>query len=85
MFRVKMRHLSEKEETFYSSTNVVFQTLEEQEMLGYIKAKEHIDKAGAYGIQGKAAKFVREIQGDFYNVMGLPVSMLYERLKDFKK
>lgn len=75
----------DEEEVFYASTNVVFQSLENQEIMDYIKAKEHIDKAGAYGIQGEAAKFVREIQGDFYNVMGLPVSMLYEKLKKYKR
>jgi len=74
----------EKEEVFYSSTDVVFEKLERKEVMDYIKSKEHVDKAGAYGIQGKAAKFVREIAGDFYNVMGLPVSMLYERLKKYQ-
>lgn len=74
----------EKEETFYASTDVVFEKLERKEIMDYIKSKEHVDKAGAYGIQGKAAKFVREIAGDFYNVMGLPVSMLYERLKKYE-
>jgi len=73
-----------KEEVFYTSTDVVFEKLERKEVMDYIKSKEHVDKAGAYGIQGKAAKFVREIAGDFYNVMGLPVSMLYERLKKYQ-
>ena len=42
---------------------------------------EPLDKAGAYGIQGKGAVFVREIQGDYNNVVGLPVARLYQEMK----
>ena len=43
-----------------------------------------MDKAGAYGIQGKCAAYVREIRGDFYNVVGLPVARLYQEIKRMK-
>lgn len=75
----------DKEETFYVSTDVVFRDIDDLELETYIKFKEHLDKAGAYAIQGKAAKFVKEIYGDFYNVMGLPVSALYQALKKYEK
>ena len=41
-----------------------------------------MDKAGAYGIQGLCARFVEKIEGDYYNVVGLPVSRVYETLKE---
>lgn len=47
----------------------------------YVKSGEPMDKAGAYGIQGKGAKFVKRIDGDFYTVMGLPCARLYSELK----
>ena len=45
---------------------------------------EWVDKAGGYAIQGRAAVFVRRINGDYYNVMGLPISRLYQELKTMK-
>lgn len=44
---------------------------------------EWYDKAGGYAIQGMAAKFVKGIEGDFYNVVGLPISLLWQMLKEF--
>lgn len=63
--------------TFCSKTDVYFRPLEETEIRAYIRSGEPFDKAGGYGIQGKAAVFVERIDGDFYNVMGLPVTDLY--------
>ena len=63
--------------TFCSKTDVYFRSLEEEEIWDYIRSGEPFDKAGGYGIQGKAAIFVKKIDGDFYNVMGLPVTDLY--------
>lgn len=57
-------------------TQVTFRPLTEQEIVAYVATKEPMDKAGAYGIQGGAARFVEGIQGDYYNVMGLPVCRL---------
>ena len=61
-------------------TQVCFRELTDEEILGYIKDGEPMDKAGAYGAQGKGALFVRSIDGDFFNVMGLPVCRLGEML-----
>ena len=53
----------------------------DEEILNYIKTKEPMDKAGAYGIQGLGARFVKDIRGDYNNVVGLPVGRLYQELK----
>ncbi|MGL5541356.1 MAG: Maf family protein [Erysipelotrichaceae bacterium] len=68
------------QETFYSVTDVTFYPLDEDQIHQYIKSKEPFDKAGAYGIQGNGALFVAKISGDYYNVVGLPISMLYRKL-----
>lgn len=47
------------------------------------KAPEWADKAGGYAIQGSFAKFIKRIEGDYYNVVGLPVSRVYQELKRF--
>ena len=57
-------------------TDVTFRKLTDKEICQYVATKEPMDKAGAYGIQGGAAKFVEGIRGDYYNVMGLPVCRL---------
>ncbi|NCE63639.1 septum formation inhibitor Maf [Pseudoflavonifractor sp. 524-17] len=62
--------------TEHEVTDVTFRALEEGEIEDYISTKEPMDKAGAYGIQGLGALFVEGIQGDYYNVMGLPVCRL---------
>ena len=63
-------------------SEVTFRTLSEGEIERYIATGEPMDKAGAYGAQGKAALFVERIDGDFFNVMGLPLCMLGEMLKE---
>ena len=63
-------------------TDVHFRTLSSQEIWDYIATKEPMDKAGSYGIQGGASIFVERIEGDYYNVMGLPVCRLSCILKD---
>lgn len=65
----------------FDVTRVRFRPLSEREIAAYIKTGEPMDKAGAYGAQGKAALFVQSIEGDFFNVMGLPLCMLGEMLK----
>lgn len=62
-------------------TDVFFRTLTAEEICAYIRTKEPMDKAGAYGIQGGAAQFVEKISGDFYNVVGLPVCRLSRILR----
>lgn len=62
-------------------TTVYFKDLSPEEISGYIKRGESMDKAGAYGIQGLASVFVERIDGCYYNVVGLPLSRLYRVLK----
>lgn len=61
-------------------TDVVFRPLERAEIESYVATGEPLDKAGAYGIQGYGAALVERIEGDFYNVMGLPIPALLELL-----
>ena len=71
----------EKAEVFFEGTKVMVAPMNEQEIEEYIATEEPYDKAGAYGIQGIFAKYIQGIQGDYYNVMGLPVHQLYDRLR----
>ena len=65
------------------STEVYFRTASQAELRGYIATGEPMDKAGAYGIQGLGALLVEKINGDFFNVMGLPVLRLSRMLGQF--
>lgn len=67
--------------TFFECTQVEFYPMTEVEISEYIGSKEPMDKAGAYGIQGLGARFVKGIRGDYNNVVGLPVGRLYQELK----
>ncbi len=66
-----------------SVTEVWFRDLSIGEILSYIASGEPLDKAGAYGIQEKGALFVRRIEGCYFNVVGLPLSLLGELLREF--
>lgn len=68
--------------TFHESSQVSFYPMSDREIQDYVHSGEPMDKAGAYGIQGKGAVFVREIQGDYNNVVGLPVAKLYQEMKN---
>ena len=70
--------LSQKDFYFtdHAVTDVEFMQLSDDLIYRYIKTGEPMDKAGAYGIQGKDSAFIRSIRGDYFNVMGLPVSAL---------
>lgn len=70
-------------ETFAEVTNVCFRELSDEEIAAYVTTGEPLDKAGAYGIQGAAGAFVDHIEGDYDNVVGLPVARL-ERALDLK-
>ncbi len=70
-------------ETQVVTTEVTFRKLVEKEIRDYIKTKEPMDKAGGYGIQARAAKFVSRINGDYYSVVGLPLCTLIVMLKNF--
>ncbi len=69
--------------TFSEESLVHVAELTEEEIRSYIRSGEPLDKAGAYGIQGSFMKHVSGIEGDYFNIVGLPVSHLYRELKDF--
>ncbi|HOW37530.1 MAG TPA: Maf family protein [Candidatus Izemoplasmatales bacterium] len=68
--------------SFFEASEVTFFPMTETEIDAYVASKEPFDKAGAYAVQGLGSKFVKAIHGDFYTVMGLPVSRLYHELKN---
>ena len=65
------------------SSDVYFRPATREELLAYIRTGEPMDKAGAYGIQGKGALLVERLDGDFFNVMGLPLLRLSRMLEHF--
>ena len=67
----------------YVISNVKFKNLSEEDINDYIRTKESLDKAGAYGIQGYGALLVEEIQGDYFNIVRLPISRLSDLLKKY--
>ena len=73
---------AETKQTFFEKTEVVFYPMSEEEIKTYVQSKEPMDKAGAYAIQGLCAKFIKEIRGDYYNVVGMPISRLYQEVKN---
>ncbi len=66
---------------FYEETNVTMYPLSEAEIAAYVATGEPMDKAGAYGIQGKGAIYIEKIQGDYNNVVGLPIARIYQEMK----
>lgn len=62
-------------------TDVYVHAMEDEEIRRYIATGEPMDKAGSYGIQGRFAAYIGRIEGDFYNVVGLPVAYLYRQMK----
>ena len=67
---------------FYEKTDVEFWPLEEKQIEQYVLTGEPFDKAGSYGIQGYGSLLVKRIEGDYFTVVGLPVSRLNRELKD---
>lgn len=65
--------------TFAEETQVEFLPLSDDDIYEYIDTNDCYDKAGAYGIQGYASKFIRRIDGDYFNVVGLPISAIFEK------
>lgn len=66
--------------TFYEKTDVAFYPINRQDLHDYVESGDPLDKAGAYGIQGSFAVHVREIRGEYNNVVGLPIGRLYHEL-----
>ncbi len=67
----------------HETTFVTFRKLDDEEIRSYIQSGEPFDKAGAYAIQGLDSRFVTRISGCYFNVVGLPVPLVYEILKPF--
>lgn len=65
----------------WAATEVWFALMTETEIAGYVASGEPMDKAGGYAIQGLASKFIEKIEGCYFNVVGLPVALVYRRLK----
>lgn len=74
---------TDKQSFFCEKTDVTFYKLTSAEITDYLKTGEPFDKAGSYGIQGYGALFVKQIVGDYYNVVGLPVARLKRELQSF--
>ncbi len=74
----------EKALTFYECTRVKCFDISDEEIESYLDTNEPYDKAGAYGIQGIFGKFIEGIEGDYNNVVGLPVARLYQEMKKEK-
>lgn len=74
---------SEKQKEILTYAEVTFFPLTEEEIAHYLEQNEYSDKAGAYGIQGAAAIFVKEVKGDYYSIVGFPVGKVNQLLKEF--
>ena len=70
-------------QTFSQETRVYLYAMTDEEIQDYIATGEPMDKAGAYGIQGRFAAYVEGIEGDYNNVVGLPVSAVWQEIKEF--
>lgn len=72
-----------KSESFHTVSEVYFNPMSDLEIEEYVETKEPMDKAGSYAIQGIGSKFINKINGDYYSIMGLPISEIYNRLKEY--
>jgi septum formation protein len=66
----------------YERTRVRFCSMSDEEIDWYVKSGEPMDKAGAYAVQGRASLFIEEIQGDYWNIVGLPVRLVYKLVRE---
>lgn len=82
---VSLRNIQQSiAESFTVESFVTMKALSDEEIAWYVKTGEPMDKAGAYGIQGYASNFIDKIEGDYFNIVGLPVSTLYIYLKKYE-
>lgn len=83
---VTFAYKGEKREiySFYESTAVHFAPMTDEEIQTYVDTLDPMDKAGAYGIQGFCARYITGIEGDYNNVVGLPVGRVYQELKRYE-
>lgn len=75
---------NKQKKTFSEETRVEMYPMSSEEIKEYVQTKEPEDKAGSYAIQGIGAKFIKKIDGDYNNVVGLPVGRIYQEMKNFK-
>ncbi len=68
--------------TFYECTDVTFYPITREDIDKYVESGDPLDKAGSYGIQGDFAIHIKEIKGDYNNVVGLPIGRLYQEIKE---
>ena len=68
--------------SFFEKTDVTFYPVSHEEIIQYLATNEPFDKAGSYGIQGKGGLFVKGIEGDYNNVVGLPLARVYHELEE---
>lgn len=68
--------------SFFEKTDVTFYPVSHNEIIQYLATNEPFDKAGSYGIQGKGGLFVKRIEGDYNNVVGLPLARVYHELEE---
>jgi septum formation protein len=64
------------------TTLVTMNTLSDDDIRSYVKTEEPMDKAGAYAIQGRASRWISRIEGDYFNVVGLPVALVYRMMQE---
>ena len=82
---IKKKKNTDEKRTFHETAEVTFAKMTNCEIHRYVDSGEPMDKAGAYGIQGIFAKHVERIDGDYYNVMGLPAAATYRVMKEIAK
>lgn len=69
------------EHRFFEKTDVTMYPMDDEEITRYLATGESVDKAGSYAIQGRSAIYIKQIEGDYNNVVGLPVARLYQELR----
>lgn len=78
---IRLNGTSRVTTSFYEKTDVIMYPMSLSEIEAYVETGEPLDKAGAYAIQGKCAKYIKGINGDYYNVVGLPVARLLHEIE----
>ena len=78
---IQKKNGEKKTKTFFVHTDVTLYPIDKEDLHRYVESKDPMDKAGAYGIQGNFAIHVKEIKGDYNNVVGLPIGRVYQELK----
>ncbi|HKL99187.1 MAG TPA: Maf family protein [Mobilitalea sp.] len=77
---IRSKYGNDKDISFAVSTKVTVQPLTMEQIEAYVATGEPFDKAGSYAIQGKFGIFIKEITGDYYNIVGFPIAKIYEKL-----